>query len=81
MESMSKVVGSSTPTINAADRALRLDAVRQATATIRLEGGVVSTEDQALDECFIAGDIDLDSYVAAHLPLHARATGTVARSR
>ena len=74
---MSKVAGITTPTISAAERALRLDAVRQATATIRLEGGVVSPEDRALDVRFIDGEIDLDAYVTAHLPLGTSAKATV----
>jgi hypothetical protein len=56
------------PVIGSAEAARRRDAVRQATASIRLEGGTVSEAELALDEQFISGHIDIDTYVAAHLP-------------
>lgn len=65
---MSNPAARDTPVISPAEAARRRDAVRQATASIRLEGGTVSEADLALDEQYISGHIDIDTYVAAHLP-------------
>jgi hypothetical protein len=54
--------------IGSAEAARRRDAVLQATASIRLEGGTVSQAELALDEQYTSGRIDIDTYVAAHLP-------------
>ena len=62
------------PAISPAERALRADAVRQADASNRLEGGVTSPERALLNEQYIAGHLDLDAYVAASLRL-AHQTG------
>lgn len=65
---MSNPAARDTPVIGPAEAARRVDAVRQATASIRLEGGAVSEAELALDEQYISGHIDIDTYVAAHLP-------------
>jgi Antitoxin VbhA len=65
---MSNPAARDAPVICPAEAARRRDAVRQATASIRLEGGTVSEADLALDEQYISGRIDIDTYVAAHLP-------------
>jgi Antitoxin VbhA len=56
------------PVIGPAEAARRRDAVREATASIYLEGGTVSEAELALDEQYISGRIDIDAYLAAHLP-------------
>jgi Antitoxin VbhA len=56
------------PVIGPVEAARRRDAVRQATASIRLEGGTVSEAELALDEQYISGHIDIDAYLAAQLP-------------
>ena len=56
------------PVVGSAEAARRREAVRQATASVRLEGGTVSEADLALDEQYISGHIDIDTYIAAHLP-------------
>lgn len=65
---MSDHAAGDVPVIGPAEAARRVDAVRQATASIRLEGGAVSEAELALDEQYISGHIDIDTYVAAHLP-------------
>jgi Antitoxin VbhA len=64
------------PVIGPAEAARRRDAVRQATASIRLEGGTVSEAELALGEQYISGRIDIDTYVAAHLPQRAPSVTT-----
>jgi Antitoxin VbhA len=79
---MSNPAARDAPVISPAEAARRRDAVRQATASIRLEGGTVSEAELALDEQFISGHIDIDTYVAAHLPPCApSATARPTRSR
>jgi hypothetical protein len=73
---MSNPAARDTPVIGPAEAARRRDAVRQATASIRLEGGTVSEADLALDEQYISGHIDIDTYVAAHLPQRASSVTT-----
>jgi hypothetical protein len=60
------------PVIGPAEAARRRDAVREATASICIEGGTVSEAELALDEQYISGRIDIDTYVAAHLPRSRR---------
>jgi Antitoxin VbhA len=65
---MSNPVSLDDPVISPAERARRRHAVRQATASIRLEGGTVDAADLILDEQYIAGQITLNQYMASHLP-------------
>jgi Antitoxin VbhA len=65
---MSDPAARDAPVLGPTEAARRRDAVRQATASIRLEGGTVSEPELALDEQYISGRIDIDTYVAAHLP-------------
>jgi hypothetical protein len=65
---MSNPITRDAPEIGPAEGARRRDAVREATASIRLEGGTVSQAELALDEQYISGRIDIATYVAAHLP-------------
>jgi Antitoxin VbhA len=73
---MSNPAARDTPVIGPAEAALRRDAIRQATASIRLEGGTVSEADLVLDEQYISGHIDIGTYVAAHLPERAPSVTT-----
>jgi hypothetical protein len=73
---MSNPAARDAPVIGQAEAARRRDAVRQATASIRLEGGTVSEADLALDEQYISGQIDIATYVAAHLPERAPSSTT-----
>lgn len=53
------------PAITPAEAARRRNAVRQAEATVRLEGGTTTPEQAGLDTAFIAGRLDLPDYLAA----------------
>jgi hypothetical protein len=77
MNVMSTHAAADFPPINPAERALRLDAIRQADASNRLEGGITSPGRVALNDDYIAGRIDLDAYVARSLQL-ARHAGVQA---
>jgi hypothetical protein len=57
------------PTMSPAERALRIDAVRQADASNRLEGTITNPERNALNEQYTSGRIDLDTYIDHSLRL------------
>jgi hypothetical protein len=65
---MSNQVALDVAVLSPAESARRRHAVRQAIASIRLEGGTVAPADLVLDEQYIAGHLTLDEYIAAHLP-------------
>jgi hypothetical protein len=62
---MSNAADADFPVITPTEAARRHNAVRQAEATVRLEGGTTSPEQARLDAAFITGGLDLDSYLAA----------------
>jgi hypothetical protein len=61
------------PTMSPAERALRIDAVRQADASNRLEGGITNPERKALNEQYTSGRIDLNTYIDHSLRLARQA--------
>jgi hypothetical protein len=67
--------------ITPAEAERRRNAVRQAEATVRLEGGTTSPEQARLDTAFISGTLDLDTYLAACVATAGRPTSTPATVR
>lgn len=64
--------------ISAPEAARRRDSVLQAEVSNRLEGGVMSHERALLNDRYVAGEIDLDTYVHLGLELARRRVRTVA---
>lgn len=73
---MSTHAASDFPPITPAERARRANAVRQAAASIRLEGGTTTPARTALNAEYLAGTIDADTYMARSLRLARTVTKT-----
>ena len=55
------------PTISAAERARRADAVAFGAGSTRLEGGILSNEAEAINARFVAGELDEVEWIEAVL--------------
>ena len=75
---MSRVLIEQAPRVSGGEFSRR-DAVRQAEASIRLEGGSTSAERAQLNQRYIDGEIDIDSYLELSEEL-ARLTASAGRS-